>query len=105
MLRIQAVRTFAKRRLAQVRVKARERPREHSWGHARVRWADGSTREGWLRTGDAQIFTGALAAEVAKRLAAGEGRSGAHTPAALFGPTLVEACGAVHLAPNDVDLR
>jgi hypothetical protein len=38
-------------------------------------------------------------------LAAGEGRPGAHTPAVLLGPTLVEACGAVHQAPNDVDLR
>lgn len=105
LLRIHAVRSFAKRRLAQVRVKARERPREHSWGHARVRWADGSTREGWLRTGDAQIFTGALAAEVAKRLAAGEGRPGAYTPAALFGPTLVESCAAVHLAPGELNPR
>lgn len=105
LLRIQAVRAFVKRRLAQVHVKPRERPREHSRGHARVRWADGSTREGWLRTGDAQIFTGALAAEVAKRLVAGEGRPGAYTPAALFGPTLVEACGAVHLAPGELNPR
>lgn len=105
LLRIQAVRAFVKRRLAQVHVKPRERSREHSWGHARVRWADGSTREGWLRTGDAQIFTGALAAEVAKRLVAGEGRPGAYTPAALFGPTLVEACGAVHLAPGELNPR
>jgi hypothetical protein len=33
-------------------LKACPRPREHSWGHARVEWADGTVREGWLRLGD-----------------------------------------------------
>lgn len=97
LLRIPALRAFATRRLAQVRLRARERPREHSWGHAHVRWPDGTTREGWLRLGDAQIFTGAVAAEVAHRLLTGKGRPGAHTPAALFGPSLVEACGGEYV--------
>jgi short subunit dehydrogenase-like uncharacterized protein len=88
-----AVRAFAKRRLAQVKMKGSERPREHSWGHARIQWTDGTTREGWLRVGDAQDFTGAVPAEVAVRLLAGEGKPGAHTPAALFGASLAEACG------------
>jgi hypothetical protein len=91
------LREFAKRRLAGVRMKATDRPREHSWGHAVVTWADGETREGWLRLGDAQAFTGAVPAEVARRLLAGAGRPGAYTPAALFGATLAESCGGEFL--------
>jgi short subunit dehydrogenase-like uncharacterized protein len=91
------VRNFAKGRLARVKLKARERPRPYSWGHARVEWADGTTEEGWLRVGDAQVFTGAVPAEVARRLLAGEGRPGAFTPAALFGPSLALACGGEYV--------
>jgi short subunit dehydrogenase-like uncharacterized protein len=109
LLAIAPVRAFAKRRLARVKVKARERPREHSWGHARLEWADGTTREGWLRVGEAQAYTGAVPAEVARRLLAGEGRPGAYTPAALFGPSLAEACGGEYLigdkAGNTADGR
>ena len=97
LLAIAPVRAFAKRRLARVKLKARERPREHSWGHAYLQWADGTTQEGWLRVGDAQAFTGAVPAEVVRRLLAGEGRPGACTPAALFGPSLAEACGGEYL--------
>jgi short subunit dehydrogenase-like uncharacterized protein len=93
LLAIAPVRAFAKRRLAAVRLPARPRPREHSWGHAVVRWPDGRTREGWLRVGDAQEWTGTVPAEVVRRLLAGTGRPGAWTPAALFGPSLAEACG------------
>jgi hypothetical protein len=91
------VRDFAKSRLARVKLKARMRPRPYSWGHARVEWADGTIREGWLRVGDAQVFTGAVPAEVARRLLAGEGRPGAFTPAALFGPSLALACGGEYV--------
>jgi len=91
------VRALAKRRLAAVQFKARERPREYSWGHGRAQWADGSTREGWLRVGEAQAFTGMVPAEAARRFLAGEGRPGAYTPAALFGPSLAEACGGTYL--------
>jgi short subunit dehydrogenase-like uncharacterized protein len=97
LLAVGPVRDFAKSRLARVKLKARERPRPHSWGHARVEWADGTTREGWLRVGDAQVFTGAVPAEIARRLLAGEGRPGAFTPAALFGPSLALACGGEYL--------
>jgi short subunit dehydrogenase-like uncharacterized protein len=97
LLAIGPVREFGKRRLARVKVKARPRPREHSWGHARVEWADGTVREGWLRLGDAQAYTGAAPAEAARRLLAGEGRAGAYTPAALFGPSLALACGGEYL--------
>jgi short subunit dehydrogenase-like uncharacterized protein len=91
------VRNFAKSRLARVKLKARPRPRPYSWGHARVEWADGTVRDGWLRVGDAQAFTGAVPAEVARRLLAGEGRPGAFTPAALFGPALAVACGGQYV--------
>jgi hypothetical protein len=91
------LREFAKRRLAGVRIKAADRPREHSWGHAVVTWADGETREGWLRLGEAQAYTGAVPAEIACRLLAGDGRPGAYTPAALFGAGLAEACGGEYL--------
>ncbi|MFD7714023.1 saccharopine dehydrogenase NADP-binding domain-containing protein [Streptomyces sp. NPDC059786] len=97
LMRSERLRSFTTRRLARVRVEARERPREHSWGHAVVTWADGEIREGWLRVGDAQRYTGAVPAEVARRLLAGEGRPGAYTPAALFGATLAEACGGEYL--------
>jgi short subunit dehydrogenase-like uncharacterized protein len=97
LLRIGPVRAFAKSRLARVQLKARKPPREHSWGHAVVTWPDGTVREGWLRLGDAQVFTGAVPAEIARRLLAGQGRPGAFTPAALFGPDLAEAAGAEYL--------
>ncbi len=91
------IRAFARRRLARVQLKPRERPREYSWAHARLDWPDGTTREGWLRLGDAQAFTGAVPAEVARRLLDDQGRPGAYTPAARFGPSLAESCGAESL--------
>ena len=97
LMAIGPVREFAKRRLARVQLTAREKPRDHSWGHARLEWADGSTQEGWLRLGEAQAYTGAVPAEISRRLLAGEGRPGAFTPAALFGPSLAEACGGEYL--------
>lgn len=95
------VQRFAVRRLASVKMTAKPRPREHSWGHARISWPDGTVREGWLRVGEAQAFTGAVPAEAARRLLAGEGKAGAFTPAALFGTGLVEACGG-QLSVDDV---
>ncbi len=94
---IKPLRTLAKRRLASVKISARERPREYSWGHASVHWPDGTKQEGWLRTGDGHEFTTAVAAEVAGRLLKGEGRPGAYTPGALFGPELAEAVGGEFL--------
>lgn len=93
LLRSGPVRRFAIRRLAGVRLSERARPRAHSWAHASARWADGRFREGWLRLGDAQEFTGAVPAELARRLLAGGGTPGATTPAAMFGTGLAEACG------------
>ena len=97
LLAIDPIRAWARRRLARVQLKPRERPRQHSWAHARLEWAGGSTSEGWLRLGDAQAFTGAVPAEVARRLLDGQGRPGAYTPAALFGTSLAAACGGEFL--------
>lgn len=93
VFRIPAVSHFTVNRLARMKTKGRARPRPNSWGHARVEWADGKIREGWLRAGDGMDFTTAVAAEVAYRLFNGEGRPGAYTPGALFGPELAEAAG------------
>lgn len=97
LLHIAPLRRIAARRLAAIRTTARPMPRAHSWGHARIEWDDGSAREGWLRLGDGNLVTAAVAAEVAARLRSGRGRPGAFTPAALFGPGLAEAVGGEYL--------
>ena len=97
LLAIPGLRSFARRRLADLRFPERPRPRPHSWGHARVTWADGTTQDGWLRLDDAQAFTTAVLSEVTHRLLEGRGRPGAHTPAALFGSELAETCGGTFL--------
>ena len=94
---IKPLRTFAKRRLASLKLSARKRPREYSWGHASVQWPDGTDQQGWLRVGDAQAFTATVAAKVAEWLVQGKGRPGAYTPGALFGPELAEAAGGEFL--------
>ncbi|WP_329366209.1 hypothetical protein OG896_16555 [Streptomyces sp. NBC_00669] len=86
-----------KRRFARVQVGPGERNREFSWARALVQDADGGHREGWLRAGDGMSFTAAVASEVASRLARGEGKPGAYTPGALFGPELAEAAGGTFL--------
>ncbi len=93
LLALEPVRRFAVRGLAGVTAKAAPRPRTHSWGHAVVTWPDGTTREGWLRTGEAMDFTVGVSAATAARLARGEGKPGAYTPAAAFGPDLATAAG------------
>ncbi|ADJ50902.1 hypothetical protein AMES_9075 [Amycolatopsis mediterranei S699] len=90
---IPAVRRFAVRRLAAIRTKPAPRPRTHTWGHAVVTWPDGTTREGWLRADEAMDFTAAVVAETAARLAHGEGKPGAHTPASALGVEVAEAAG------------
>jgi short subunit dehydrogenase-like uncharacterized protein len=93
LLRVPGVTGVAVRGLARVPTKAADRPRAHSWARAKVSWADGSERVGWLQADDAMDFTAGAAAEVAMRLARGEGRPGAHTPGALFGPEVAVAAG------------
>ena len=92
-LAVGPLRRFAVRRLAALRLRARPAPRASSWGHATITWEDGTSSEGWVRLPEAQAATAALCAQVALRLACGAGRPGAFTPAALFGPELVESAG------------
>jgi short subunit dehydrogenase-like uncharacterized protein len=95
LLRLPGLAGYLTRRLARVTTTAaRERPRRSSWGRARVEWPSGRVREGWLRTGEAMAFTVDAVTEVAQRLARGEGRPGAFTPARLFGPEVALAAGA-----------
>lgn len=99
--RVPGVTGLAAGRLARVKTRAQDRPRRFSWARARAEWASGDIREGWLRAGDAQIFSAAVTAEVAHRLLHGEGRPGAHTPGALFGPELAEAVGGEFLVDQN----
>lgn len=96
LLRIKAVSGFATRRLAAVEIKPGQHQSEnknYSWAHARISWATGATREGWLQLGDAGEFTNRVLAEIAMRLARGEAKAGVYTPGALFGPELSEFAG------------
>ncbi|HWO63180.1 MAG TPA: saccharopine dehydrogenase NADP-binding domain-containing protein [Umezawaea sp.] len=95
VLRVPGLAGFATRRLAGITTTtARERPRRSSWGRALLEWPSGRVREGWLRTGEAMTFTVGAVTEVALRLAKGEGRPGAFTPAGLLGPEVALAAGA-----------
>lgn len=94
LFRLPGVSGLATRAMARIPLRAQSMPRTSSWGHASVRWPDGQVREGWLRVGEGTQFTATVAALVAQRLLAGEGRPGAHTPGALFGPELAEAASA-----------
>ena len=94
LLRLPGAVTLGTRLIARVPFKAAERPRASSWARARLTWADGSSRTAWLGTDDAMEFTARAAAKVARRLTAGDGRPGAHTPGGLFGWQLAEAAGA-----------
>lgn len=87
--------TFAAQQLARLSVStSKDRPRESSWARAHVEWSTGKQRTGWLRAGEGMAFTINVAAEVAQRLANGEGRSGASSPGRLFGPQVALAAGA-----------
>jgi short subunit dehydrogenase-like uncharacterized protein len=99
LLKVPALQRLAVRRMAAIELKPAPRPREHSWGHAVVTWADGTVREGWLRAGEAMEFTSGTAAEVAVRLDRGEGRPGAYTPARALGPEVADAAGGTIYQP------
>jgi len=94
VMRSTRLRRFATNRLARMKFAVGPRPREFSWSHARIKWPDGTMREGWLRSGDGMDFTADVAAEVAVRLARGEGKPGAYTPGQLFGPSLATDVGS-----------
>ena len=101
LFRIAGFSGFAVSRIARIPMKAQARPRPDSWAHARARWPGDETREGWLRAGEAMEFTVAVAAQVVSRLARGEGKPGAFTPGALFGPQLAESAGGEFLLNNE----
>jgi len=100
LLRLPALAGFATRRLARITTTAKERPRRSSWGRARVEWPSGRVREGWLRAGEGMAFTVGAVTEVAQRLAEGDGRPGAFTPARLLGPDVALAAGAEFVVTN-----
>ncbi|MEU9274377.1 saccharopine dehydrogenase NADP-binding domain-containing protein [Streptomyces sp. NPDC048342] len=93
LLSVPALRRLAVDRLGRAPVKAAPRPREHSWGHAVVEWADGTRRAGWLRAGDGMDFTADVTATVTELLVRGLGRPGAWTPAAALGADLATTAG------------
>lgn len=93
LMRSAVVRRAAIRALARRPIRAADRPRRHSWGHAVITWPDGMRREAWLELGDAMEFTIVAAAEVATRLHAGGAQAGAFTPGALFGSSLATDLG------------
>lgn len=97
LLKITALRNLVKRQVAAIKLKPKApgavKAREFSRAHARIEWGLGARREGWLRTGDAMVFTADVMAEVAMRLARGEGQPGSYTPGALFGPDLATDAG------------
>lgn len=93
LMSFRIVRKFATRMLARVNIPPSKTPEKHSWTHAHIKWVDGTTKEGWLRTGEGMAFTAAVLSEVTFRLATNEGRPGAYTPGALFGTSLVEKAG------------
>jgi short subunit dehydrogenase-like uncharacterized protein len=97
--RIAPLRRFAVPRLARITFTERPMPRPHTWGHARVTWADGTTREAWLRAGDATAFTAAVTAHTALRTLRGQARSGTGTPIQVIGPDLVTEAGGELLFP------
>ena len=92
MMKLEFVRRAAGKQFAKMPSPARAN--EHSWARAHVEWPDGRRKEGWLRAGEGMEFTARIAATIAKRLLDGEGRPGAFTPGALFGPDLALDAGA-----------
>lgn len=93
LVRVAGVRRLAVSRIARIPLPVQQKTQPSSWAHARVEWSNGTVRDGWLRVGDGHDFTAAVAVEVTRRLLAGDGRPGAHTPGALFGSELAEAAG------------
>ncbi|MFF3488907.1 hypothetical protein ACFYXC_37435 [Streptomyces sp. NPDC002701] len=89
LLSVSALRRLAVDRLGRTTVKTTTpRPRNYSWGHAAVEWADGTRHEGWLRAGDGMDFTADVTPTLTELLARGVGKPGAWTPAAALGADL-----------------
>ncbi len=97
--KVPAVRRFVTRRLAAFEVKATDvAAAPVSWSHARVEWSSENLSEikaGWMRTGDAMVFTANVISQVAIRLMKGGSKVGAYTPGMLFGANLANECGGI----------
>ena len=100
--RLRIIRNLACRMLADAKLRTGPAVGRNSWAHARVEWPSGAIRQGWLRTGEAMTFTASVAADIVLRLARDEGRPGAYTPGALFGPNLAIDAGGEFLLDREV---
>ncbi|MGW6422411.1 saccharopine dehydrogenase NADP-binding domain-containing protein [Nocardia sp. NPDC055053] len=106
VLRVDALRRTAVRCINRWQLTPPSTPGEASWAYASAEWQDGEMRRAWLQTGEGYQFTGRVAATVARRLADGDARPGAFTPAALFGADLARSAGAtITLDPTAKDPR
>lgn len=94
ILRIDALRRSVIRMVDRWQLTPPSTPGETSWAYACATWDSGETHQAWLQTGEGYGFTSRVAATVATRLADGETRPGAFTPAALFGADLARSAGA-----------
>ncbi|MFJ4654870.1 saccharopine dehydrogenase NADP-binding domain-containing protein [Nocardia sp. NPDC088792] len=94
VLRVDALRRTAIRLVDRWRLTPPSTPGETSWAYACAEWDGGETHQAWLQTGEGYGFTSRVAATVAARIADGDARAGAFTPAALFGADLARSAGA-----------
>jgi short subunit dehydrogenase-like uncharacterized protein len=101
-LAVRPIRAGVQRLIARMRLTPPATIGDVSWTYARLEWADGTRREGWLRAGEGYAFTARVAASTATRLVEGSGRPGAFTPGALFGADLAKVAGAELLSSNEV---
>ena len=103
VLSIPPVLRFATRKIAAIEIKpTNARTLQVSWSHASVAWSSGATMQGWMRTGDAMVFTADVMAKIAIRLMEGKAAPGVYTPGALFGAELANACGGEVIVDADV---
>jgi short subunit dehydrogenase-like uncharacterized protein len=101
-LAVRPIRAGVQRLIARMRLTPPATSGDVSWAYARLEWADGTRREGWLRTGEGYAFTARVAAAAATRLVEDSGKRGAFTPGALFGADLARIAGAELLSSNEV---
>ncbi len=91
LLRMQVVRNFVKKRIANrapgPSAERRATAQTYVWGE--VRNATGTTLQARLRTPDGYTLTAHSALILTKKILAGAGKPGFWTPAGLFGPDLV----------------
>lgn len=97
LVKVPAIRRFMVRQMAASKTKDAPLPRPHTWGHAVVTWADGSTGEGWLCADDAMDYTADILTTITRKLT-GSGRPvGAFTPAAAFGYQIAADAGGTFI--------